>query len=61
MLVHTDGDWEFKFKAIDKLEETRAHGSVRDSLARGQIGSISGVPLQELKYLLRTLKLLCEE
>lgn len=61
LLVHTNGDWEFKFKPIDQLEELRASGSVRDSLAEGRISSISGVPLQELKYLLRTLQLLCKE
>lgn len=61
LLVHDDGAWEFKFKPIDKLEELRASGSVCDSLALSRIGSISDVPLQELKFLLRTLKLLCEE
>lgn len=61
LLVHADGAWEFKFKPIDKLEEMRASGSMRDSLALGRIGSISDIPRQELKFLLRTLKLLCEE
>ncbi len=60
LVVHEGGEWEFKYKPIDQLEQVRARGSVADTLAKNYSLNISDAPRQELKYLLQALQLLCQ-
>ncbi len=60
LVVHENGKWEFKYKAIDKNEELRASGSVTDALAKNYCLNTMDAPKQELKYLLQALQLLCQ-